>query len=397
MTAKLIFLTNEDRAYLRSLRQKDTHRNLNERNRDKGDKPQQPADIYIAKVPGGAGIPKRVTTTPGTASCEIYRIDDDTLALDDASFTETVYNISLTDITEASGPVATYVKVSRDKYGYWIADGAAGSSAVTGVKWVNRSGVAIPPGGIMSATDGEIVAGIERLKGEVPGVTGKFNREWLVNASGTVVIANANNDYGHWAIDPSLPGSGAGGGVYAAISTSEGYSLIAGDAWGPKAGDFYLHPGRPGFEILSTQTITVAGVTLTQVLQTPITKVYGILRTDSPGSPDAITQGGTGKLEIWFRDTSAKRKVAGWQKLVVYDSFLNKTKTILKDSQAQAKWYSGWWELENAACEADDTGDFDAASGSSGQESGFSFSGPNVSDSFSSFTPATTLGTGITS
>jgi hypothetical protein len=72
-------------------------------------------DHYVALTPSG-GIPGRSGTIPGSAECDIYKINTDEELEAVPDFSKTVYNV-------AQGTVAgsSYVDISRDKYGRWLA------------------------------------------------------------------------------------------------------------------------------------------------------------------------------------------------------------------------------------------------------------------------------------
>jgi hypothetical protein len=77
---------------------------------------------YVAKVPAG-GIPPRAGLSVGTAECEIYRVDEDDLLEETATFARDVYNLSLSGV---NGAVDIYVPIVRDVYGKFFAVGNAG-------------------------------------------------------------------------------------------------------------------------------------------------------------------------------------------------------------------------------------------------------------------------------
>jgi hypothetical protein len=63
--------------------------------------------IYIAKSPAG-GIAGRSTDTPGSATCDVYRINADG-DLEDAGYNVTVYNLA-----DASVAASTYIQVKQE-------------------------------------------------------------------------------------------------------------------------------------------------------------------------------------------------------------------------------------------------------------------------------------------
>lgn len=87
------------------------------------DRVNQASDVYVAKPPS-SGIPPRVDTKPGKATCDIYKIDkqDDLVAI--PGLTKVVYNLSNTWIQ------SDYVSVEKLKSGKWVAgvEGGLGST-----------------------------------------------------------------------------------------------------------------------------------------------------------------------------------------------------------------------------------------------------------------------------
>ena len=76
-----------------------------------------PIPAYIAKT-GSTGIIARSTAaTPiaGSASCDVFKASSSG-ALTDATFDETVYNLSTADI-----PGSRYITIQRDGFGTWWA------------------------------------------------------------------------------------------------------------------------------------------------------------------------------------------------------------------------------------------------------------------------------------
>lgn len=85
-------------------------------------------DCYIAKLPDD-GIPARSGTVPGYASCEIWKIVDDSssYSLENTGVEAIVFNLAEETL------VGNYVPVTRDKFGSWIAGSiGSGESAGTG-------------------------------------------------------------------------------------------------------------------------------------------------------------------------------------------------------------------------------------------------------------------------
>lgn len=108
----------------------------------------QSADCYIASV-GGDGIPARSGTTPGSATCTIYKVKASGL-LGTCGFTAKVYNLSESEVGEG------YITIIRDKYGKWLAQtggGGADSTKIVKVTGpINESGCYYP-GTVESASE----------------------------------------------------------------------------------------------------------------------------------------------------------------------------------------------------------------------------------------------------
>lgn len=70
-----------------------------------------PNVCYVAKTPGG-GIAAMSGTTPGSASCEIYKVVSGSLV--DQSLSQTVYNLNNIAI-----PGNAFITIHQDAYGNW--------------------------------------------------------------------------------------------------------------------------------------------------------------------------------------------------------------------------------------------------------------------------------------
>lgn len=96
---------------------------------DRGRDPYQPPEVYVCRTPTG-GIPALDSSgtgtasddAPGSASCRVYRVDDDgELSPVSSDLSRTVYNITGDDISGS-----TWVLAIRDKFGQWFAAGTLG-------------------------------------------------------------------------------------------------------------------------------------------------------------------------------------------------------------------------------------------------------------------------------
>jgi len=82
----------------------------------------QAPETYIAYPQTSAGIPALSGTTPGKATCDIWKIVDDDLI--DGGFFKDVYNLSDETITQR------YISITRTKFGYWIVEPSGGGGSV---------------------------------------------------------------------------------------------------------------------------------------------------------------------------------------------------------------------------------------------------------------------------
>ena len=94
----------------------------NQYSRGVGHRRDPAPEVYVALAPVG-GIQGRSGTTPGSASCAIYRITSGTLAAI-GNLSKTVYNMS--EMAIAAG---AYVVVSRTKGGAWVTANNDGSGS----------------------------------------------------------------------------------------------------------------------------------------------------------------------------------------------------------------------------------------------------------------------------
>lgn len=96
---------------------------------------EQSPDIYIARV-GAGGIPASSdvgtgsvavgTDVPGSADCDIYRVDYDGTFSKVTDVRKTVYNVYPTAIAEH-----TWAIVARDKFGNWLALSCLSEASLT--------------------------------------------------------------------------------------------------------------------------------------------------------------------------------------------------------------------------------------------------------------------------
>lgn len=144
-----ILLTPDDHALLRQMMawwQQQPESTMGETDRSR---PSQAPETYIALV-GGSDIAERVGTTPGSASCAIYKINTGG-TLESAGFSKTVYNLST-----AAVPANSYTPVYRDKFGKWITQGRDEPDDVgTGECTDKIGGQDVDDLGVVSADDAE--------------------------------------------------------------------------------------------------------------------------------------------------------------------------------------------------------------------------------------------------
>lgn len=126
MPQRAYVFTEDDRQKLLELYHRDRNYTANVQNRP----PSVPGDpddyyapeVYVAKVPD-AGIPARVGTVPGSATCDIYQLippEVGTGAITQVeALQKTVSNLSTTIVKPDSG-TQLWVPVIRDKWGSWL-------------------------------------------------------------------------------------------------------------------------------------------------------------------------------------------------------------------------------------------------------------------------------------
>lgn len=131
MAEKLIVLTQKDLALIQRFLETARRAPVNTFGRGREgaiDHEELPApEVYIARVPGTAGIPaltesvSHLNDIPGLAECDVYRInvESGTPYLRRAGFTRPIYNISPTAILQEDVP---WIPTKRDKFGSWLAD-----------------------------------------------------------------------------------------------------------------------------------------------------------------------------------------------------------------------------------------------------------------------------------
>lgn len=120
--AKAIYLTESDAEILREIVQDYRTRPRNSRSRGEQFTVSGSPEVYTAKLPT-AGIPARVGTIPGQATCDIYYTDvttPNTPTLTVAtSVTRLVFNIYPVAVY---GTGTIYTRIQRDKFGRWLVE-----------------------------------------------------------------------------------------------------------------------------------------------------------------------------------------------------------------------------------------------------------------------------------
>lgn len=149
--AKLLFLTDRERDLMqefldkvRGLRVNTPSRPQQERSYSEG-QDFQASDVYVAVPPSG-GIPARTAETPGSATCDIYKIVGGSLV--DAGFDLLVYNISNQIIPKfdercSASDYVNYISIKRTKFGFWIT-GAHDDSCPTDTETGTGTGIDCP-------------------------------------------------------------------------------------------------------------------------------------------------------------------------------------------------------------------------------------------------------------
>lgn len=147
----LRFLSDKDAELLQELLDEHRKRRENapsqvptEHSWSQGEDHQAP-EVYVAAPPSG-GIPARTADTPGSATCDVYKIVGGDLV--DADFDLLVYNISNQIIPRfdercAADDYVNYVAITRTKFGFWIT-GVHDDSCPTDTETGTGTGVDCP-------------------------------------------------------------------------------------------------------------------------------------------------------------------------------------------------------------------------------------------------------------
>lgn len=128
------FITEEDHAVIAEVVRRVMHDEFGTWRQDDDRGPTKAPDIYVAKVPDG-GIPaldsEAVPPTPGSATCDLYRIIEvsagaGTYELEEMTGQDKlVFNMATSAVDEADTP---YVVIAKAKNGRWlVAAGLAGA------------------------------------------------------------------------------------------------------------------------------------------------------------------------------------------------------------------------------------------------------------------------------
>lgn len=129
---ELLFLQPSDKALLDAVIERERSRVETKRTFDQENPFLDSPDVYMVKVPSG-GIPARSGTTMGRAECEIFKIvpaDE----LDPHGSTPTLTAVTNPDASAVKvfvynlypvkwyAPETTYIRASRDKFGFWLCE-----------------------------------------------------------------------------------------------------------------------------------------------------------------------------------------------------------------------------------------------------------------------------------
>lgn len=127
MADTLYMLTQDDVTKLKNLLRTVEERGLNVGRATRPEDDPTAPDTYVALIPSG-GIPARSGTTPGSATCDTYKVinRDTAPELVATGFTKLVINLSTATIEEGE-----YVEINKDKYGTWLVGPASGSDEST--------------------------------------------------------------------------------------------------------------------------------------------------------------------------------------------------------------------------------------------------------------------------
>lgn len=258
--------------------------------------------------------------------------------------TRRVFNLSTSTIAANTPTLAI-----QDIYGdlYLVTPGTGGSSTPTGIYYVadtNDDSLLVPAYGILwnSNAGYVIILGIRFLLAGRPFTS--FDVHWFVNRSSPVAIGSVGvcdmliEKPGPVRIDASLAGT-----------------VNIGDRLGPKPKSYTIWPGYSGFTATGSD-YNIGGVNVVDCIQHPVERVFGRLYEELIQNAAGDTEK---EFEIWFRNTSGKRVVSGWDKITVYAPLLNKNEKVKQGTFGFADYYSystaatGW--EGDFACDPDDT------------------------------------------
>lgn len=271
--------------------------------------------------------------TPGQGTLKIQFRNPTTNALVDAIRPGTggaTWELPFYNFSEIAVSVDLKVRAEATLgVGLSVYETTGGSAAPIGVPFFNNSGETIPPGGVMMPLEAIDVGGVPYI--EVVKPTSAISRFWLIN--GPTPVASLGTSLGSFLED--LVGFVA---IAQSIHTTDAYG------WGPRPFSWSLWPDRMGFNLLGGYDRTISGQLTAYFKQQPIEEVFGKYYEDLLFETQA-------DFEIWHRNEGGTLIPSGWDKILVWDRWLESEDfKVEKGTFGTAQWYASWWEAGLTAC-----------------------------------------------
>lgn len=288
------------------------------------------AGTYVCKVPT-AGIPARAGDILGTTITDVYRVVTNSSGDPELVFAGgQVQIVNIYPVAVAFDVTQPYFQVSIDRYGNWLNEAPSIASTPVLVPFINNSGEVMPPGAIMTCFD-------SFLAGTTPFILGDKCRQDFPNfllVNGQSAVNPLGSSYGSFLSDLV--------GLVRIDDESPSISPNTNDSWGPKPNSWGLHRDRPGFAPLYNGAITISSARFGYFKQREINEVYGVYYEE-------MLQGGSALFTIWIRQDNLL-KPSGWDKIRVFDYWLEAGNKVKAGTKGMAHFYSQNWEAGVTAC-----------------------------------------------